>query len=130
MYNKNLHFHFVGIGGSGMSGIAEILLHYGFKVSGSDVKLNSSCERLQSLGADIFEGHAADNLPEKASLLVYSSAVTTDNPEVKEATKRKIPVIKRAEVLAELMRLSYGVGVSGSHGKTSTTSMIAKIRMS
>ena len=110
-----------------MSGIAEILVNYGFKVSGSDLKLNSSCDRLKSLGAEIFSGHATENLPKSASLLVYSSAVNFENPEVKEAIKRNLPVIRRAEVLAELMRLSYGLAVAGSHGKTSTTSMIAAI---
>jgi UDP-N-acetylmuramate--alanine ligase len=127
MYNKKLHYHLVGIGGSGMSGIAEILLSYGFKVSGSDLKKNSSSERLSKLGAKIFLGHSEENLAEDANLLVYSSAVNSENPEVKEALKRNIPVIRRAEVLAELMRLSYGVAVAGSHGKTSTTSMIAAI---
>lgn len=110
-----------------MSGIAEILLSYGFKVSGSDLKMNSSADRLKKMGAEIFLGHSENNLPKEASLLVYSSAVNSENPEVKEAVKRNIPVIRRAEVLAELMRLSYGVAVSGSHGKTSTTSMIAAI---
>lgn len=127
MYNTNLHFHFIGIGGSGMSGLAEILLQDGFKVSGSDLKLGSACQRLESLGAVIFEGHKADNVPSEASLVVYSSAVRSDNPEIIEAKERQIPVIRRAEVLAELMRLKFGVGVAGSHGKTTTTSMTAAI---
>ena len=127
MYNTNLHFHFTGIGGSGMSGIAEILLELGFKVSGSDQKNSSVVERLKRLGAAISIGHDASYLPEDASLLVYSSAVTTENPEVIEAKRRNLPVIRRAEVLAELMRLKFGVGVAGSHGKTTTTTMLAGI---
>lgn len=127
MYNKSLHFHFIGIGGSGMSGLAEILVSYGFEVSGSDLNISSACERLKKLGIKIARGHAAENVPAEASLIVYSSAVRTDNPEVIEARSRGIPVIRRAEVLAELMRLSYGVAVAGSHGKTTTTSMIAAV---
>lgn len=127
MYNPNLHFHFTGIGGSGMSGIAEILLRLGFKVSGTDLKLNASCTRLQKLGAIIQQGHAAEHLPPGASLLVYSSAVNAENPEVQEARRRGLPVIPRAEVLAELMRLKFGVAVAGSHGKTTTTSMTASV---
>ncbi len=127
MYNPNLHFHFTGIGGVGMSGIAEVLLHQGFKVSGSDLNKGEACHRLESLGAKIFEGHSAENLPENASLLVFSSAVRSTNPELVEAHKREIPVIPRAQVLAELMRLKHGIAVAGSHGKTSTTSMIAHI---
>ena len=110
-----------------MSGLAEILLHDGFKVSGSDIKLNATCQRLQKLGVEVFEGHRKENLPQGASLLVYSSAVRADNPELLEAESRGIPVIRRAEVLAELMRLKYGVAVAGSHGKTTTTSMTAAI---
>lgn len=127
MYNPLLHFHFIGIGGSGMSGLAEILLTLEFKVSGSDQKLNAACQRLQALGAQVFEGHATANLPPEASLVVYSSAVPKDNPEIVEATRRGLPIIRRAEVLAELMRLKYGVGVAGSHGKTTTTSMMATV---
>ena len=127
MYNNKLHFHFTGIGGSGMSGLAEVLITLGFKLSGSDLQHNEPCKRLQRLGATIFDGHRAENLPENASLLVYSSAVSISNPELEEARRRGIPVIRRAEVLAELMRLKYGVGVAGSHGKTTTTSMIAHI---
>ncbi|MBX7144995.1 MAG: UDP-N-acetylmuramate--L-alanine ligase [Oligoflexia bacterium] len=127
MYNPNLHFHFTGIGGSGMSGLAEILLTLGFKVSGSDLKRSSTSDRLQRLGAIVSLGHAADNLPASASLLVYSSAVSPNNPELLEAKQRGLPVIPRAEVLAELMRLKYGVAVAGSHGKTTTTSMTAAI---
>ncbi len=127
MYNSKLHFHFTGIGGSGMSGLAEILLSSGFRVSGSDQQLSAVCRRLQSLGAEVFQGHAAEHVPEKSSLLVFSSAVQPDNPELAEARRRGIPVIRRAEVLAELMRLKFGVAVAGSHGKTTTTSMIAAI---
>ena len=127
MYNPNLHFHFTGIGGSGMSGIAEILVGLGFRVSGSDLKASDITQRLERLGATINIGHAQSHLPESASLLVYSSAVSQDNPEVIEATQRGLPVIRRAEVLAELMRLKYGVAVAGSHGKTTTTSMTAAI---
>ena len=127
MYNSKLHFHFTGIGGSGMSGLAEILLTSGFRVSGSDQALSSVCKRLQGLGATIFQGHDAQNLPAASSLLVYSSAVGAENPELVEARRRGIPVIRRAEVLAELMRLKFGVAVAGSHGKTTTTSMIAAV---
>jgi UDP-N-acetylmuramate--alanine ligase len=125
MYNTNLHFHFTGIGGSGMSGIAEILLELGFKVSGTDQKNSSVVEYLVRKGAIISIGHSASYLPEKASLLVYSSAVTFENPEIVEAKRRGLPVVRRAEVLAELMRLKFGVGVAGSHGKTTTTTMLA-----
>lgn len=127
MYNPALHFHFIGIGGSGMSGLAEILLSSGFRVSGSDLKMSEVCERLVSLGAEVSIGHRAENVPSAASLVVYSSAVTQSNPEMREAKRRKLPVVRRAEVLAELMRMKYGVGVAGSHGKTTTTSMTAAI---
>ncbi len=127
MYNPHLHFHLVGIGGSGMSGIAEILLSLGFQVSGSDLNLSPLCRRLVNRGATVSQGHAAEHLPEKASLLVYSSAVGMENPEIVEAHRRGIPVIRRAEVLAELMRLKFGVAVAGSHGKTSTTNMVGHL---
>ncbi|MBX7138319.1 MAG: UDP-N-acetylmuramate--L-alanine ligase [Oligoflexia bacterium] len=127
MYNPALHFHFTGIGGSGMSGLAEILLGLGFRVSGSDLSLNQNCIRLQQLGAKIFKGHAASNLDSSTSLVVYSSAVPASNPELEEARERGLPLVRRAEVLAELMRLKYGVAVAGSHGKTTTTSMVAAI---
>jgi UDP-N-acetylmuramate--alanine ligase len=127
MYNTGLHFHFIGIGGSGMSGLAEILLTSGYKVSGSDVKGGDVVRRLEQLGAQVFIGHAAANLPESASLVVYSSAIVSTNPEVREARRRRIPIVRRAEVLAELMRLKFGVGVAGSHGKTTTTSMCSVI---
>ncbi len=118
--------HMVGIGGIGMSGIAEVLLTLGYSVAGSDTRLSTITERLQDLGATIFEGHRAENV-EGAHVVVISSAVKPDNPEVIEAHKRKIPVIPRAEMLAELMRLKYGIAVAGAHGKTTTTSMVASI---
>lgn len=127
MYNPNLHFHFVGIGGAGMSGIAEILLNLGFRVSGSDLRAGEVCLRLERLGAKIRRGHAAEHLPADCSLVVYSSAVVDSNPELAEARRRGLPVVRRAEVLAELMRLKYGVAVAGSHGKTTTTSMTAAV---
>ena len=118
--------HMVGIGGIGMSGIAEVLLTLGYSVSGSDTKPSTITERLEDLGATIFEGHKAENV-EGAHVVVISSAVKADNPEVADAHKRKIPVIPRAEMLAELMRLKYGIAVAGAHGKTTTTSMVASI---
>ncbi len=118
--------HMVGIGGIGMSGIAEVLLTLGYSVAGSDTRPSTITERLQNLGATIFEGHRAENI-EGAHVVVISSAVKHDNPEVTEAHKRKIPVIPRAEMLAELMRLKYGIAVAGAHGKTTTTSMVASI---
>ena len=118
--------HLVGIGGIGMSGIAEVLLTLGYSVSGSDTKPSPITERLQNLGATIYEGHKAANA-DGAHVVVTSSAVKADNPEVAEAHKMKIPVIPRAEMLAELMRLKYGIAVAGAHGKTTTTSMVASI---
>src|SRR6202451_569133 len=118
--------HLVGIGGIGMSGIAEVLLTLGYSVSGSDTKPSSITERLQNLGATIYEGHRANNV-DSAHVLVISSAIKSDNPEVDEAHKRKIPVIPRAEMLAELMRLKYGIAVAGTHGKTTTTSIVASV---
>ena len=118
--------HLVGIGGIGMSGIAEVLLTLGYSVSGSDTKPSTITERLQDLGATIFEGHKAINV-EGAHVVVTSSAIKSENPEVVEAHKRKIPVIPRAEMLAELMRLKYGIAIAGAHGKTTTTSMVASV---
>jgi UDP-N-acetylmuramate--alanine ligase len=120
------HVHFVGIGGIGMSGIAEVLLNLGYRVSGSDLKASDITRRLERLGATLFEGHRAENLIQ-ADVVVISSAVRKDNPEVVTARQRKIPVIPRAEMLAELMRLKYAVAVAGSHGKTTTTSMVATV---
>jgi UDP-N-acetylmuramate--alanine ligase len=118
--------HLVGIGGIGMSGIAEVLLTLGYSVSGSDTKPSPITERLQNLGAVIHEGHKAANV-EGAHVVVVSSAIKFENPEIIEAHKRKIPVIPRAEMLAELMRLKYGIAVAGAHGKTTTTSMVASV---
>jgi UDP-N-acetylmuramate--alanine ligase len=118
--------HMVGIGGIGMSGIAEVLLTLGYSVSGSDTKPSPITERLQNLGAKIYEGHRASNV-EGAHVLVTSSAINSTNPEVIEAHKHKIPVIPRAEMLAELMRLKYGIAVAGAHGKTTTTSIVASV---
>jgi len=126
MFLKPQHLHFTGIGGIGMSGIAEILLNLGFTISGSDLKLSPITDRLARLGAAIFEGHSAANLAD-ARALVVSSAVGEDNPEVQEARRLQIPVIPRGELLAELMRLKYGIAVAGSHGKTTTASMLATV---
>jgi len=118
--------HFVGIGGIGMSGIAEVLLNLGYRVSGSDLAESDTTHRLQKLGAEFFLGHRAENLRE-ADVVVTSSAVRRDNPEVLAAQGRLIPVIPRAEMLAELMRMKYSIAVAGTHGKTTTTSMIATV---
>jgi UDP-N-acetylmuramate--alanine ligase len=126
VFRKYQHVHFVGIGGSGMSGIAEVLLNLGYRVSGSDLRRSSVTDRLTSRGARIAEGHAAENVGE-AHVVVTSTAVRRDNPEVIEARRRGIPVIPRAEMLAELMRLKYGIAIAGSHGKTTTTSMVALV---
>ena len=125
-FGKTKHIHFVGIGGIGMSGIAELLLNLGYVVSGSDIKVSRVTARLAGLGGKIFADHRRENI-EGADVVVYSSAVDTDNPEVLEAKDKYIPVIPRAEMLAELMRLKYGISVAGAHGKTTTTSMIASI---
>ncbi len=126
MFAKIQRVHFVGIGGIGMSGIAEVLLNLGYKVSGSDVKPSPVTQRLAFLGAIIFEGHCAENVS-GAEVVVVSSAVRPENPEVAAARAAHIPVIPRAEMLAELMRLKYGIAVAGMHGKTTTTSMIAAV---
>jgi UDP-N-acetylmuramate--alanine ligase len=126
MFAKIQRIHFVGIGGIGMSGIAEVLLNLGYKISGSDLKRSSVTERLQSQGAVIFEGHGAENVA-GAEVVVTSSAINPRNPEVEEAHKLHIPVIQRAEMLAELMRLKYGIAIAGMHGKTTTTSMVAAV---
>ena len=118
--------HLIGIGGSGMSGIAEVLLALGYAVSGSDLKTSPVTERLRNLGAKICEGHRPEHV-RGAQVVVVSSAVRPDNPEIAEARKLKIPVIPRAEMLAELMRLKYGIAVAGAHGKTTTTSLIASV---
>ena len=126
MFAKAQRVHFIGIGGIGMSGIAEILLNLHYPVSGSDLKRSGVTERLAALGATVFEGHAAANVV-GAGVVVASSAIHEGNPEIAEARAQKIPVIQRAEMLAELMRLKYGIAVAGMHGKTTTTSMVAQV---
>ena len=126
MYGKIKRIHFVGIGGIGMSGIAEVLLNMGYEISGSDIGQSSTVKRLKDLGANISIGHSAENV-EGSGVVVISSAIRADNPEVLRANEINIPVIPRAEMLAELMRLRYGIAVAGSHGKTTTTSMVAAV---
>lgn len=126
MFRKIKAIHFVGIGGSGMSGIAEILLSSGYTVSGSDVKQSTVTERLKTLGARVFIGHNPENIA-GTEVLVISSAIKPDNPEIIAARYRGIPIIPRAEMLAELMRMKYGIAVAGAHGKTTTTSMLAHV---
>jgi UDP-N-acetylmuramate--alanine ligase len=126
MYLKKYRIHFVGIGGIGMSGIAELLLNLGYRVSGSDLKASEITERLKRLGGAVRTGHAAENVA-GADVVVTSSAVRADNPEVLAAQRAAIPVIPRAEMLAELMRLKYSVAVAGAHGKTTTTSLVAAV---
>ena len=132
MKHKVKHIHFVGIGGAGMSGIAEVLLNLGFEVSGSDLGENAATRHLKSLGAKVVRGHAAKNLEalgtlDGASVVVVSTAIKTDNPEVVAAREKNIPVVPRALMLAELMRFRQGIAVAGTHGKTTTTSLIASI---
>ncbi len=126
MYRKKYHIHFVGIGGIGMSGIAELLLNLGYRVSGSDIAENDVTRRLRQLGGTIYLQHHEDHVSD-ADVVVTSSAIRQDNPEVQAAGSRSIPVIPRAEMLAELMRLKYSIAVAGAHGKTSTTSMLASV---
>ena len=126
MFAKIQQVHFVGIGGIGMSGIAEVLLNLGYKVSGSDLKVSPVTQRLAGLGAAVFEGHRAENIA-GAEVVVTSSAIASENPEVVEARRLHVPVIQRAEMLAELMRLKYGIAIAGMHGKTTTTSMVAAV---
>src|SRR2546422_2737251 len=126
MFKRYQQIHFVGIGGSGMSGIAEILVNLGYRVTGSDQRRNDAVERLATLGAKVFIGHRAEHV-EGAHVVVYSSAVSRDNVEVQAARQHPIPTIARAEMLAELMRLKYGIAVAGTHGKTTTTSMIGAV---
>src|SRR4051812_43507372 len=127
MLGRTRRIHFVGIGGIGMSGIAELLANLGFEVSGSDAKQSATTERLQQkFGVTVHEGHRAGNVGD-ADVVVFSSAVRPSNPEIAEAARRGIPVIPRAEMLAELMRLRFSIAVAGSHGKTTTTSMIAVV---
>src|ERR1022692_568662 len=126
MFAKIQRIHFVGIGGIGMSGIAEVLLNLGYQISGSDLKTSAVTQRLGALGAAIFEGHAARNIA-GSDVVVTSSAIPVENPEVAEARRLHVPVIQRAEMLAELMRLKYGIAIAGMHGKTTTTSMVAAV---
>ena len=126
MYGKTHRIHFIGVGGAGMSGLAEVLLNMGYQVSGSDLKATDVTDRIVTLGGRVFLGHTSSNV-EGAQVVVYSSAVRPDNPELVRARANGIPVIPRADMLAELMRMKYGVAVGGSHGKTTTTSMVAAV---
>ena len=126
VFGKFSHIHFVGIGGIGMSGIAEVLFNMGFRVSGSDISRNANVIKLQELGIDVYLGHKGENI-KGADVIVYTSAASDDNPELILAREHRKPVIKRGEMLSELMRLKFAVAVAGSHGKTTTTSMIAEI---
>src|SRR5689334_5561806 len=127
LLGKTRHVHFVGIGGIGMSGIAEVLANLGYVVSGSDARRSETSARLaEKFGITVYEGHAAANVGD-VDVVVFSSAVKPTNPEVVEAHRRGVPVIPRAEMLAELMRLRYAIAVAGAHGKTTTTSMIALV---
>ena len=126
MKHKVKHIHFVGIGGAGMSGIAEVLVNQGFTVSGSDLGDSAATRRLQAMGAQVTLGHAAANIA-GADALVVSTAVKSDNPEVIAARARHVPVVPRAQMLAELMRLKQGIAIAGTHGKTTTTSLVASI---
>src|SRR5436309_14451638 len=126
MFKRYQQIHFVGIGGIGMSGIAEILLNLGYRVTGSDQKRSDAVEWLGRLGAKVFIGHETP-IVEGAPVVVYSSAVSRDNVEVQAARRQQIPTIPRAEMLAELMRLKYGIAVAGTHGKTTTTSMVGTV---
>ncbi|HTF99242.1 MAG TPA: UDP-N-acetylmuramate--L-alanine ligase [Nitrospirota bacterium] len=126
MFKRIKHIHFVGIGGIGMSGIAEVLLNLGYKISGSDLRESDTTDRLRKLGGEIFVGHRATNIT-SPHVVVISSAVKSDNVEVIAAREKQIPVIPRAEMLAELMRLKYGIAIAGAHGKTTTTSMVATV---
>ena len=130
MYNQELHLHFIGIGGVGMAGIAEVLIEQGYSVSGSDVKRNALVEHLAARGADVRIGHKAENIPAATNVVVISSAIRPDNEELLAARERLIPVIPRAAMLAELMRMKYGIAIAGSHGKTTTTTMTAKVLQS
>lgn len=125
-FEKVKHIHLIGIGGISMSGIAELLLNLGYIVSGSDIRHSASSDRISRLGGKVFIGHSEKNI-EGADVVVYSSAVSPQNPEISAASENYIPVIPRAEMLAELMRLKYGVAIAGAHGKTTTTSMVASI---
>ncbi|MEL7400757.1 MAG: Mur ligase domain-containing protein, partial [Pseudomonadota bacterium] len=118
--------HFVGIGGVGMCGIAEVLLNQGYQVSGSDIRESVTTDRLKEMGARIFIGHDRENV-EQADVLVVSTAIDKENPEIQAATERRVPIVRRAEMLAELMRFRHGIAVAGTHGKTTTTSLVTSI---
>ena len=120
------HIHLVGIGGAGMGGIAEVLINQGFCVSGSDLKPNAVTQQLQVLGATVYFGHDAMHI-DGADVVVMSSAIAVENPEIVEARARRIPVVPRAEMLAELMRFRHGIAIAGTHGKTTTTSLVASV---
>ncbi len=126
MYKRFERVHFVGIGGVGMSGIAEVLRNLGYEVDGSDLKESETVRRLRGLGINISIGHKAENI-RNTDVVVTSSAVSRDNPEVMIARKMSIPVIPRAEMLAEIARMKYGILVAGAHGKTTTTSLVASV---
>ncbi|WP_321495525.1 UDP-N-acetylmuramate--L-alanine ligase [uncultured Desulfobacter sp.] len=126
MYQHDYHIHFVGIGGIGMSGIAELLLTLGYTISGSDLKLSHITDRLKGKGAEIYKGHAKENIKD-VNVVVTSSAISSQNPEVIRAKELGLPIIPRAEMLAELMRIKYAIAVAGAHGKTSTTAMVSQI---
>src|SRR5690554_1724312 len=117
------HIHFVGIGGAGMCGIAEVLKNQGYSISGSDVRASVVTKRLESLGVTVFVGHQASNI-DGADALVVSTAINHENPEVSAAVEQRIPIVQRAEMLAELMRFRHGMAIAGTHGKTTTTSMV------
>ncbi len=126
MYGRNHRIHFVGVGGAGMSGLAEVLLNMGYPVSGSDLRASEATDRIVERGGRVFVGHAPSNV-EGAKVVVYSTAVRPDNPELIAAREGGVPVIARAEMLAELMRMKYGIAVGGAHGKTTTTSLVAAV---
>ena len=126
MFEKYRVIHFVGIGGVGMSGIAEVLFNLGYEVKGSDLKESETTRRLETMGIRVYIGHRAENI-ENAHVVVISSAVSGDNPEVVAAKRLSVPVIPRAEMLAELARLKYSILVAGSHGKTTTTSLVSTV---
>jgi UDP-N-acetylmuramate--alanine ligase len=125
-FSKIRHIHFVGIGGAGMSGIAEVLFNLGYRITGSDMKSSETIERLKNIGIGIRIGHSSENVKD-ADVVVISSAVKETNPEVTAAKEGRIPVILRSEMLGELMRMKYGIGIAGTHGKTTTTSMVGEI---
>src|SRR5450631_3552586 len=126
MFAKIQRIHFVGIGGIGMSGIAEVLLNLGYRVQGSDASENANTQRLRDKGANVFIGHDSGNLGE-AAVVVVSTAIKRDNPELVAAREKRLPVVRRAEMLAELMRLKQCVAIAGTHGKTTTTSLVATL---